>query len=189
MAFVKGRWLCLVTDWRRIRIGYVLWQKGCKCQQIHPSCCQGGWVIIMVGSRFCMPTESQYALIEGELLGVTWALAKTAHYTFGCPQLLVLVDHKPLLGLLTYRGLVEINNPRLETIPEKTMRWSFKIEHVAGAKKFGPDALSQIPGHLESVSVSLSVLEVDVQLWLDDIEAAVLSNVRAQSEIQVVSWV
>ena len=99
----------------------------------------------MVGSRFCTPAKSRYAPIEGELWGVTWALAKTSHYTLGCPRLLVLVDHKPLLGLLSRRELGEIANPRLETLTEKTMRWSFKIEHVAGARNFGPDALSRYP--------------------------------------------
>ena len=28
-SFVLGNWLCLVTDWSRTGIGYVLWMKGC----------------------------------------------------------------------------------------------------------------------------------------------------------------
>ena len=60
----------------------------------------------------------------------------------GCPDLLVLVDHKPLLGLLTKRDMGEIDNPRLAALMEKTMRWSFSIQHVAGARNYGPDALS-----------------------------------------------
>ena len=107
--------------------------KQCKCELVHPTCCRGGGVVVSVGSRFCTPTESRYAPIEGELLGVAWALGKTSHYTLGCKSLLVLVDHKPLLGLLTKREIGEIDNPRLAALAEKTMRWTFKIEHVAGA--------------------------------------------------------
>lgn len=64
-AFELGRRICLVTDWSRVGIGYVLWQKKWKCTNIRPSCCEGGWEIIMVGSRFCTPAESRYAPIEG----------------------------------------------------------------------------------------------------------------------------
>ena len=92
-SFQLRKWLCLVTDWSRQGIGYVLWQKRCKCTEIKPTCCQGGLVVVAVGSRFCTPAESRYALIEGELLGLVWALQKMSHYTLGCPWLLVLVDH------------------------------------------------------------------------------------------------
>ena len=84
-AFVIGAYLCLITDWSRTGVGYVLWQKGCNCKTIHPSCCKSGWFIVAVGSRFCTPAESRYAPIEGELLGVSWALFKTSHFTLGCP--------------------------------------------------------------------------------------------------------
>ena len=79
-------------------------------------------MVICVGSRFCTPAEAKYHPIEGELLGVTWALEKTGYYTLGCEKLLVMVDHKPLLGLLGNRELGEISNPRLEGLTERTMR-------------------------------------------------------------------
>ena len=139
-SFRPGNCLCLVTDWSRIGVGYVLWQKRCQCQKVHPGCCKDGWVVICVGSRFCTPAESKYHPIEGELLGVVWALDKTSYYTLGCQDLLILVDHKPLIGLLENRELGDISNPRLEGLTEKTMRWKFVIKHIAGATNFGPDA-------------------------------------------------
>jgi hypothetical protein len=84
---------------------------------------------------------------EGEFLGVTWALEKTSYHNLGCDQLLVLVEHKPLIGLLINRELEDISNPRLE----RTMRWQFRIEHVAGAKNFRTDALSRYPSKAGSV--------------------------------------
>ena len=56
---------------------------------------------------------AKYYPIQGELLGVTWALEETSYYMLGCDQLLVLVDRKLLLGLLANRELVDISNPRL----------------------------------------------------------------------------
>ena len=67
--FRLGRWLALVTDWSKTGIGFVLWQKRCSCRSIHPACCQGGWVVIMVGSRFCTPAEARYHPIEGSFSG------------------------------------------------------------------------------------------------------------------------
>ena len=78
-------------------------------------------------------------------MGVVWALHRTSHYTLGCGKLLVLVDHKPLLGLLGKCELGEIKNPWLESLAEKTMRWTFTLEHIAGAKNIGPDAFSRSP--------------------------------------------
>ena len=85
-------------------------------------CCRDGWATVAVGSRFCTHAESRYAPIEGELLGLAWALKKTSHYTLGCPKLLCLVDHKPLIGLLTKGEIGDIDNLRLQSLAEKTMR-------------------------------------------------------------------
>lgn len=147
-TFKLERWLCLVTDWSRMGIGFVLWILKCSCKDINPACCVNIWTVVMVGSRFCTPAESRYAPIEGEPLGVQWALQKTSHFTLGCPKLLMLVDHKPLLGLLTKRDLGEIDNPRLLALAEKTMRRNSRLEHVAGGKNVDlmPYHAIQVPG-------------------------------------------
>ena len=43
---------CIVTDWSKTGVGYVMWQKRCSCTTIHPTCCIGGWALISCGSRF-----------------------------------------------------------------------------------------------------------------------------------------
>ena len=63
-VFVAGQWLCLVMNWSKTGIGYVLWQRKCKCERVHTTCCQGGWVVIAVESQFCTAAESRYAPIE-----------------------------------------------------------------------------------------------------------------------------
>ncbi len=70
-SFVLGNKLCLVTDWSRTGMGYVLWMKTCRCIKVHPTCRKDGWSVVSVGSRFCTPAESRYAPIEGEL-GSCW---------------------------------------------------------------------------------------------------------------------
>ena len=62
-------------------------------------------------SRFCTATEACYYPIEGELLAVAWALEKTSYFTLGSEKLLLLIDHKPLIGLLTTRELGDIKKP------------------------------------------------------------------------------
>lgn len=184
-SFKLGAWTCVVTDWSRRGIGYVLWQKRCACSKIHPTCCAGGWEMVLCGARFCTPAESRYHPIEGELLGVAWALEKTRQYTLGCEKLLILVDHKPLVGLLTSRELGDIENPRLEHLAERLLRWSFRIEHVAGARNFGPDALSRYPGPEGRLGALGVVVDQDME-WSGTVEGQVLA--MASSPGGMVSW-
>ena len=46
-SFQLGAWTCLITNWSRTGIGFVLWQKCCKGKKIHPSCCKEGLVMIL----------------------------------------------------------------------------------------------------------------------------------------------
>ena len=141
--FDKTRWTAVCSDWSKVGIGYFLSQKYCKCVDITPICCVGGWKVCMVGSSFNSPAEANYAPIEGECLGVASALHKTRYYTQGCDKLLVCTDHKPLLGVLGDKELEKIDNPRLLRLKEKTLGWKFRIIHVPGRKLCGPDALSR----------------------------------------------
>ena len=89
----------LRTDWSTTGIGYYLSQKHCDCTEIIPDCCDNGWRITLAGSRFLKSAETRYAPIEGECLGVQWSLEDTKYFTLGCDVLIVVVDHKPLVGL------------------------------------------------------------------------------------------
>ena len=108
-----GKITCLATDWSKTGMGFCLLQKQCKCSQITPICCKDGWSLVFAGSRFTSGAESRYAPVEGEALGVAWALDKCKHFVLGCPTLVVAVDHKPLLKLLGDKHLEDIPNPRL----------------------------------------------------------------------------
>ena len=85
--FEMGRQTCLATDWSKQGIGFFLMQKWCKCVKIHPSCCPGGWKLVLAGGRFTKPAESRYSPVEGELLAVADALYKARHFILGCDNL------------------------------------------------------------------------------------------------------
>ena len=183
------------TDYSGLGIGYFLSQKHCTCEGSTPGCCQEGWRITLAGSRFLKPAESRYSPIEGEALGIAWSLEQTKYFTQGCPNLVITTDHKPLLGLLCSKSLDQITNPRLFSLKQRTLPWSFKILHLPGKDNKFPDAASRFPSSYEddelqmsSLSMALSsirVHELSVAEEEDDIMISTLSSAR---NIRAVTW-
>ena len=95
----------LSTDWSKDGVGYIMSQKTCKCEKINLKCCDSGWSMVLVGSRFCSGAESRYAPVEGETLAIVWALNNLRHYTLGNKRLTIMTDHKPLVKLFGDRKL------------------------------------------------------------------------------------
>ena len=63
----------------------------------------------------------------------------------GCPNLIVVVDHKPLVNILNNRALEKIENPRVLRLKEKTLMFDFKIVHVPGKLNCIFDVMSRLP--------------------------------------------
>ena len=146
--FDKSKPTCIATDWSKTGIGFWLLQKHCDCTPVKPFCCNGGWKVTLVGSRFTHAAESRYAPIEGEALAVADALDKARYFVLGCKHLIIAVDHKPLLKIFGDRSLEDIPNTRLRNLKEKTLRYRFSIIHVPGMKNRAADAMSRRPtGH------------------------------------------
>ena len=110
---------------------------------IQIDCCPEGWAVICMGSRFLTQAEKNYSAVEGDLLGITWALEKTKFWTMGNEDLNIFTDHKPLIGLLQNRDFDKIGNPRIARMVEKTLRWGFKIHHIPGLQNSTCDDLSR----------------------------------------------
>ena len=140
--FEIGRKTCLMCDWSKVGLGFLLLQKWCKCEEINPRCCVDGWKLTLAGGRFTSPAESRYYPIEGEALSVSESLQKSKHFVLGCPDLIVATDHKPLVGLFA-KSFSEIQNPRLLSIVEKTLWYKFSVIHVPGKYNNGPDYMSR----------------------------------------------
>ena len=99
----------------------------------------------MAGGRFNSPTEAGYAPVEGECLGIAWALEQTRYFTIGCDKLLILTDHKPIVKIFGDRVLDEITNPRIFKLKQKTLQWKFTPTYVPGKKNQSANATSRYP--------------------------------------------
>ena len=90
----------LCTDASRQGLGFVLQQSS-----------GDRWALIQAGSRYLSDTESCYAIIELELLGVAWAISKCKLFLSGLRHFTVITDHHPLIPILNSHRLDEIENP------------------------------------------------------------------------------
>ena len=182
-SFEVGRPTCLATDWSKHGIGFVLLQKFCSCtMDAAPNCCKEGWHLIYAGSRFTTDAESRYAPVEGEALAVVYALEKCRIFVLGCPDLLVVVDHKPLVKILGDRSLEDIKNPRLFNMKEKTLMYDYKIKHVPGTWHLGPDACSRYPSN-QSSEVSSVLTDLRHPAAPQDILSSLEINCYVQSSV------
>ena len=84
-------------------------------------------------------------------MAVAWALQHSRLFTLGCEDLLVAVDHKPLLGIFNNRDLGSIKNPRIQNIKESTLPWRFTATYCPGKWTRGPDAFSRYPVRIASI--------------------------------------
>ena len=135
----------LATDWSKTGVGFFLLQKHCKCNRDDkaPHCGPGHWQLVFAGSRFLKDPETRYAPIEGEALAVVFALEQTRMFVMGCSDLILAIDHKPLVPILNDKRLDLIKNPRLLRFKEKTMMYSFRAQHIPGPLNFATDATSR----------------------------------------------
>ena len=161
--FDKSKPTCLATDWSKSGIGFWLFQKHCQCSSTEPFCCRTGWKITLVGSRFTHATESRYAPVEGEALAVTDALDKARFFVLRCSNLIIAVDHKPLLKVFGDQSLKDITSAQLCNLKEKTLRYRFRMVHIPGVRHKAADAVSRHPS---------GTTQPDLLVLPDDIAAA-----------------
>ena len=183
-SFKTGEWTCLMPDACKTGIGYLLSQKRCKCEEINPYCCTGGWQTVLAGSRFTKDAETRYAPVELESLAIAWGLENTKHYTLGNQKLIVATDHKPLEKVMGDRQLEDINNPRLLKLKERTLMWNFDIIHVPGKIHIGPDTLSR----KEVVNAVINIDATETGDWNTDNMEAELEATVAAAVVSPITW-
>ena len=191
--FDPKRKTCLRCDWSKKGVGFYLCQKHCSCESSAPDCCEDGWRITVCGSRFLQKNEERYAPIEGEALAVAWALDQTKFFTLGCPNLIVVVDHKPLIKTFGDRHLDEIDNTRLFRLKQRTLRWKFNICWRPGKSNHFSDAISRHPAQCEEpweepevasfISLVNSLLEEEEQA-----EVALLQSKVNLNKVTAITW-
>ena len=113
----------------------------------------------------------------------------------GCRDLIVAVDHKPLLKILSDRSLQDIPNNRLRNLKERTLRYQFRIAHIPGTKHKAADALSRYPtGTAEPLKLMDDIAEqskpmcADLQSF-DTLDGDLkLSSIASLNNIENVTW-
>ena len=108
-----------------------------------PGCCPSGWQTVYCGSRFCTPAESRYHPIEGEACAAINGLDKCRAFVLGNPDLIMVLDHKPLLKVLGRAQLDEVLNLRLMNFKLRSLAYRFQPNFVPGKKHVVPDAFSR----------------------------------------------
>jgi hypothetical protein len=96
------------------------------------NCCRELWRIINCGGTFNTPSESRFAPIEGELLGITKALHKARYYIMGHDNLHLITDHKPLEKFVENEDVKEEENRRLMNLRRKCENYNFCISYNPG---------------------------------------------------------
>ena len=132
----------LLSDASKLRgFGYILLQKRDD----------GKHNIIRCGSCSLRPAHRNYAPIELEALGVTWAISKCTFFLSGLDNFEVLTDHQPLVNLWK-KDLCDVTNRRLFKCLENTMMFNFRVTYTPGKYHLACDALSRNPllGEMEA---------------------------------------
>lgn len=184
---------CLATDWSKTGLGFFLLQKHCHCSDVDkaPHCGPDHWQLVFAGSRFLKDPETRYSPIEGEALAVVFALEQARMFVLGCPNLILAIDHKPLVPILNGKRLDLIKNPRLLHLKEKTLMYKFHSQHIPGPLNFAADATSRNPSSHEGQSFLTSLIDVDDNAATasdaEELHTAMVNAIRA-SDDEVVSW-
>lgn len=115
-------------------IGFTLVQKDCTCPTVNQLCGDGHWKTVFAGSRFTTPAESRYAPIKGEALALLYALNSCRMFIMGCPDLLVAVDHKPLIRIFNNHNI----EPAIVASIKLQMESSLSIDSIITESRKDP---------------------------------------------------
>ena len=129
--FVPSREVRIYTDASRSGLGAVLVQVDEK----------GDEVCIEYASRGLNRAEKNYAVIELELLAVSWAVQRFRNWILGS-TCQIRTDHAPLIGLWRKRFRGDVT-PRLGRLLSRLSAYSLQWKHIKGVENGGADWLSR----------------------------------------------
>lgn len=185
-TFEKNRATCLSTDYSKNGIGYFLFQKHCQCPtESGPNCGENHWKIILAGSRFTKDAESRYSPVEGEALALIYGLESCRMFLLGCPDLLVTVDHQPLVKIFSDQVLENIKNPRLFSFKERSLMYKFRIKHVPGKLNAASDCTSRYPTSPEHGGTT----DIEAIQQIDQTtKASVIAAYTHDPKLRAITW-
>ena len=90
------------------------------------------------------PNQHNWSIVEIELLTVVWALEHSRYYMIANPDVHIITDHNPIVGILG-KSLHQIDNTRIVKLIERISHYSLMVEHVKGSDNHIADMLSRNP--------------------------------------------
>ena len=102
------------------------------------------WRPVSFASRSLTDCEQRYAVIEKELLGITWACSKFRDYIVGLPHFEIATDHAPLQSLLNDKKIDELS-PRLQRLRLQIAGMPYVVRYCKGKDNIPADCLSRAP--------------------------------------------
>ena len=81
---------------------------------------------------------------------MSWCLHKARLFLIGCPNLLGVMEHQPLVGLYKDRSLAEVINRSQLFLKEKMLPYWLMIKYTPGKQNNVADTLSQFPALMAS---------------------------------------
>ena len=130
---------------------------------------------VRFASKSLSERESEYAPIEGEMLGVVYGIKKFHHYLYG-RRFVVECDHKPLHHI--HRKNLSLAPPRLRGMLRSVGNYDFSIQHRPGKEMVLPDVLSRLSG-VDKVEVQGTRARVD---QLVDISPSRLQRLQQETD-------
>jgi transposase InsO family protein len=127
-------------------------------------------------SRALTQSEKNYAQIEKETLGVTFACKRFHQYLYGGRIFTVQTDHKPLVAIIN-KPLFKAP-PRIQRFLLRLQRYNFNLVHVPGKHLLVADTLSR--AYLTRQEKSDLEREVNLQIHLLVNSLAVSKDKREQ---------
>lgn len=124
------------------------------------------WKPVAYASRSMTKTETKYAQIEKECLGLAYGLERFHCYVYGLPTFTVETDHRPLVSIIK-KNLNEMS-PRIQRLIMKLQRYDFDLMYTPGKHLVLADALSRAP-ELSYMSSTETEVEEHVNMIVESL--------------------
>lgn len=103
----------------------------------------GHWRPVAYASRSMTETETRYAQIEKETLGLVFGCEKFHEYIYGLPTFTSETDHQPLISIVK-KNLNDMS-PRIQRMMMRLQRYDMDLIYTPGKYIVLADALSRAP--------------------------------------------
>ena len=150
-----------------------------------PTVVENHWKIILAGSRFTKDAKSQYAPVEKEALALVYGQESCWVFVLGCLNLLVVVDHQPLVKIFWDQVLKNIKNPHLFNFKEQSLIYKFRIKYIPGKLNITPHCTSRhsaSPTHV-GAATNDTAQQIDYA-----IQASIISTYVHNAKLRAVTW-